>query len=205
MSKRTLILIVILLGVTAALLYLALSQGKQNIINKSPTTANLDYAQTTLRIAPPAPSEDASASGTYSANVEIVTGSNKVDAVQLELSYDKDKITDVDVKPGPFLQDPTELIKTINQATGTISYALSSSPTQKSIAGSGVVAIITFREIGTTGEYASINFEPKTLVTSQEIDKSVLKTATSTTFKIDKPSAVIPQTSTVPVSTAPTQ
>jgi len=79
-----------------------------------------------------------------------------------------------------------ELLKKVDNQKGTISYALAGGLGQKGVTGGGTVAVITFQEKGKAGEIASINFLPKTLVTAQGTDKSVLKTAVGATFPIQE-------------------
>ncbi len=192
MSTRTLILIVVLLGVTALLLYIALSPRQEQTGQRE--TKVKDFAKTTLSIdSSPTPVTSATGAGSfYSTNVEITTGENKVTGVQLELSFDPDKLTDFIVEPGPFFTNSIELRNEVDNQKGTVSYALGS---QSGVSGQGVVATLTFREIGKVGDLAKIEFLPKTQVTSEETDQSVLKSKTSASFKIETPS-LIPQADT---------
>lgn len=186
MSKRTLILIVVLIGITAILLAIALTPKQAPVPSQQVPTPTISYAQTTLRIDnnPTVVNSTSSAVPLYSTNVTIATGENLVNAVQLELSFDVAHLYNVDVKPGPLFQNGVELLKKVNRENGTISYAIASPLGQKGITGSGTVAVITFSENGKPGDITRINFLPKTLVTAQGSDKSVLKTATSATFEV---------------------
>lgn len=182
MSKRTLILIAILLAITAGLLVLAFSPLRKPQVEKpSEKIAELPYAQTVLTVSKPILSGD-----TYTANVLINTGTNNIDAVQLEMTFDPTQITDVEVSPGTFLVNPIVLIDEVNPETGSVSYAISSAPGQESKGGTGIVAVITFQQLGAEGTETAINFEPKTLVSSQEIDKPILKSATGITFTLQE-------------------
>ncbi len=186
MSRRTLILIIVLIGITAVLLAIALTPKQAPTpVNQAPAPI-ISYAQTTLRINnnPIVVNSTSSAVTTYSTDVTITTGNNMVNAVQLELSFDIAHLYNVDIKPGPLFKNATELLKKINNENGTISYAIAAPLGQKGFLGSGVVAVITFSENGKDGEIAKINFLPKTLVTAQGVDKSVLKTAVGATFPI---------------------
>lgn len=188
MSRRTLILIIVLIGITAVLLAIALTP-KQTLPPSTQKQAEniLSLAKTTLRIKPPVSeiqTSTVSASPTYSSEVIIQTGGNKVTGVQLELSYDTTHITNFDIKPGPFLKNASELIKKIDPQKGTVSYAITVPLSEGGVTGGGTVAVISFREVGTPGEIAQINFLPKTQVSSETTDKSVLKTAVGATFEI---------------------
>ncbi|OGH13895.1 MAG: hypothetical protein A3H50_00800 [Candidatus Levybacteria bacterium RIFCSPLOWO2_02_FULL_37_10] len=186
MSRRTLILIVVLIGITAVLLAIALTPKQAPVPVKQGPTPGISYAQTTLRINnnPIAVTSTSSAVPLYSTDVTITTGGSKVNAVQLELAFDTIHLYNVDIKPGPLFKNAIELLKKINSETGTISYAIATPLGQKGFSGSGVVAVITFAEKGKPGEIAQINFLPKSLVTAQGIDKSVLKTAVGATFPL---------------------
>ncbi len=205
MSRRTLILIVVLIGITAVLLAIALTPKQPPVPFQQIPTPTISYAQTTLRINnnPAVVSSTSSAAPTYSTDVTITTGNNKVNAVQLELAFDVTHLYNVDIKPGPLFQNGVELLKKVNNQNGTISYAIASPLGQKGFLGSGVVAVITFTENGKPGEIARINFLPKTLVTAQGTDKSVLKSAVGATFPIAGASASSPQQNTGSPSSQP--
>ncbi len=199
MSRRTLILIVVLLGITAVLLAIALTPKEAPApVNQAPAPI-ISYAQTTLRINnnPAVVNSTSSAAPIYSTDVTITTGNNKVNAVQFELAFDTTHLYNVDIKPGPLFKNAAELIKKVDNQKGTISYAIAVPLGQKGFLGSGVVAVITFAEKGNPGELAKINFLPKTLVTAQGIDKSVLKTAVGATFPI---AGALPSSTPLPFS-----
>ena len=198
MSRRTLILIVVLIGITAILLAIALTPKQAPVPSVQKPTPGISYAQTTLRInnTPTAVNSTSSAVPVYSTDVTITTGNNKVNAVQLELSFDVAHLYNVDIKPGPLFQNSVELLKKVDNQKGTISYALAGGIGQKGVTGGGTVAVITFSQKGKPGDLARINFLPKTLVTAQGIDKSVLKTAVGATFEVAGASATSPQQNT---------
>src|SRR3990167_7404467 len=126
MSRRTLILIVVLIGITAILLAIALTPKQPPVPMQQAPTPTISYAQTTLRINnnPAVVNSTSSAVPIYSTDVTITTGDNKVNAVQLELSFDTAQLYNVDIKPGPLFQNGAELRKEVNNQNGTISYAI---------------------------------------------------------------------------------
>lgn len=197
MSKRTVLLIIGLLIVTAGLLALALAPKKQDAPREEALKPAPSYAHTNLRIEAPEKSE----TGVNSAQVTIDTGGDDITAVQLELSFDPEKIQVDNVVPATFFEAPTELVKKIDNAGGTVSYALIAGIGKEGAKGKGDVATITFREIGTEGETAAINFEAKSLVTSSQTDQSVLNKAIGVTFTITNPRASAPAAATSPVPT----
>jgi hypothetical protein len=102
----------------------------------------------------------------------------------LELQYDPLTITDVIVAPGAFFATPDVLLNQIDSTTGRISYAFGSSLTQGGITGAGTVATITFSAIKVP-EQTAIIFLPKTLVTAEGINESILKQTTNGLFTIE--------------------
>lgn len=176
-----------LIGITAILLAIALTPKQAPPPIQQTPTPTISFAQTSLAINnnPTVVNSTSSAVTVYSTDVAITTENNKVNAVQLELSFDVAHLYNVDIKPGPLFQNGVELIKKVNRENGTISYAIVSPLGQKGFSGSGVVAVITFSESGKSGDLAKINFLPKTLVTAQGSDKSVLKSAVGATFEIN--------------------
>ncbi len=190
MSRRTLILIVVLIIATAVLLAIALTPVRPPAPAPTKPSAVLPYAYTTLKInsSPVIFSSPVSSisAKTYTTDVTIDTGNNKVTAVQLELSFDPKLITNVDIKPGSFFVNPTELLKKINNQEGSVSYAIAGGllTGNRSVKGQGVVATISFEEIGSADETTYIKFLPKTLVTAEGIDKSVLKTTVNAVFPL---------------------
>lgn len=187
MSRRTLILIIVLIGITAVLLSIALTPKQPTVPTGQVPTPTKSFAQTTLRISnnPTLVTSTPSAVPLYSTDVTITTGDNKVNAVQLELAFDVNHLYNVDIKPGPLFQNGVELLKKVNNQNGTISYAIASPLGQEGFSGSGVVAVITFAQKGKPGDIAQIDFLPKTLVTAQGSDKSVLKTAVGAKFEVN--------------------
>lgn len=122
----------------------------------------------------------------YSTDVIIDTGNNKVTAVQLELSFNKE-LTKVSIKPGSFFKNPIELLNRVDNQKGTISFALGTGVVRgriKGVRGKGTVATIYFEEKGTPGKYAQINFLPKTLVVGAGTARSVLKSTIPAVFPI---------------------
>lgn len=198
MSKRTLILIVALLGVTALLLFIALSS-KLSIpgTQQSQKSVTPSYAKSSLTIDQPT----RGANGTYNANVMIDTGGNKVTAVQLELAYDTAHLTNVSIQQGNFFQNPTQVLKKISEANGTVSYALSGA--SQGVSGTGIVATLTFNETGNAGDSSFIKFTPKTVVNSSETPLPVLKSTLDTNFTIES-SGQSTSTTNPPVNTGTT-
>ncbi len=122
---------------------------------------------------------------TYSLPISITTGSNKVTAVQLELQYDPKILTDVSVAPGAFFKNPVILLNQIDSKTGRISYAFGISPAEQGVVGQDIVAVLNFKTL-TAPEPTVILFLPKTLVTAEGTNESVLKETNVGQFTIGK-------------------
>jgi hypothetical protein len=187
MSKRTIALIITLFVITLALIVLAVYPiTKKTTVSITPTpTASV--AQTVLVFAPPtvaslSATATTSATPTYSMDVNVLTGKNKITAVQLELSYDPKALVNVDITPGSFFSNPTALLKTVDVSLGRISYALVVPLGEAGKQGTGTVATLTFKSLLATGETTTIKFLPKTQVAAEGVAISVLKSTIDTAF-----------------------
>ncbi|RJQ36304.1 hypothetical protein C4559_05390 [Candidatus Microgenomates bacterium] len=183
MSKRTLALIIGLIVVTAVLLAIALSpekpQENQPISQKTPIVTKAPVVQTNLFFTP-SPLIVSSSSG--SINVNINTGENKATAVQLELTYDPKALTNIDIKPGNYFENPIVLLKNVDDKNGRITYAIAISPTGAPKKGEGIVATITFTSLLGPGQKTEITPLPKTMATATGETMSVLKKVSGATI-----------------------
>ena len=180
MPKRTLLLILLLIAAVAGLVALSLNINLAPAPTASTPTPNL--AQTTLSLVLVAPEGTGSA---RTVNVNINSGTNKVTGVQLEFLYDPKVLTNVDIVPSIFFENPVVLLTDVNKKEGRISLALGIPPSQKGVQGAGVVAVLTFNKASKSGE-TIISFLPKTVVSGEGIVQSVLKTATDLTLDLSK-------------------
>lgn len=185
MSKKTIALIIALFTITVVLIILAVFPVTQKTsVSITPTPSINSSAETVLSFAPPVlstASAVSSASASYSIDATILTGTNNVNAVQLELSYDPEALFDVDIAPGDFFTNPSVLLKNIDEETGRISYALATAVGQTGKQGNGTIAILTFKSKA-QAEETTITFLPKTQVAADGIQTSVLKTTISATI-----------------------
>ncbi len=100
-----------------------------------------------------------------------------ISAVQLQLKYDPNVLTDVDIIPGTLFPRPVVLTKKIDSEKGTIFYVIGVSlESNNPVVSKGTVATISFVRKST--EKTKISFLPLTKVTSFGIDQSILNTAT---------------------------
>lgn len=120
----------------------------------------------------------------YNEDILIYSKENRINSVQLELSFDPNVITVYDILPGTFFDSPQTLLKTIDNTNGRISFA--TSPAQGNASGTGLIATISFT-LSRTQKIAtqtSITFLPKTELSSADTLDSLLKEANSATFVV---------------------
>jgi len=198
-SKRTLFLIFALFIITSVLLMLALYKPSNPKLPQTKiVTSPEPIAQTTLLFGEPAVANISSTSAnlTYSLPINITTGKNKVTAVQLELQYDPKVLANVSATPGPFFKNPVVLLNQTDIKTGRISYAFGIGLQDQPSVGYGVVATLSFTALSGIPQSTAIIFLPKTLVTAEGINKSVLKLTNSATFNV----GIVPSTTPSAIS-----
>ncbi|HSW96628.1 MAG TPA: cohesin domain-containing protein [Candidatus Saccharimonadales bacterium] len=178
MSKRTIVLIILLVIVSGALLYTAAYQGqKQTGQMAQPMVTPVINAHTIISLSP-------STTATNSVDVTINTMGDNVTAVQAEMIYDPAKIRNVKVTQGAFFNTPIVLFNQLDQKTGRVSYAIGIQPMDQPKKGAGTVATISYDLIPGAKGPIMIKFLPKTKVTAEGIAQSVLKTANSITINL---------------------
>jgi hypothetical protein len=214
-SKQTLTLIIILFLFTSALVALAVYQtsSKPNAPSSKPTPSvptanpnNPNVADTSLlfgelQIITASESATATLSGanTYSLPIFIDTGANNVSTVQLELAFDPDVLTDVDINPADFFENPVILIHHIDSSNGRVSFALGVNNSSEAISivqhskqGQNMLALLTFKtptKIDLVKTQQAVNttvsFLPKTFVIADGFDESALKSTNSAELTFD--------------------
>lgn len=219
MSKKTLTLIVGLIGVTVVLFAVALLSNNasprptETAMKPSPTP----YAQSTLSMTP----NPVVMTASRSASVDVVldTQGNDATAIQLEIAYDPTILTNFSITPGPLFSTnqipPDNIISNNDTKNGRITYALVLPLSQEAVQGTGVVARISFtqqailpRISGIQPTTTELTLLPKSLVTAEGVSKSVLKQATGTVINLYNPNGATSRTpgvTLVPTSTTPVQ
>ena len=189
MPKKTLALISGLVLVTVVLFVVALNASEKT---KAPQSQPTSMAAKPTVIVPahsvlsmnPNPLTLA-AGGQGKVDVNIDTSDNKVTAVQLELGYDPNIITNVKVLPGPMFKNPVILFNKDNPTTGRYTYEIAITPNSPTLSGQGVVASVTFTaKPGTTGKQMQLGLLPSSLVTAQGVAESVMKKASGTILTV---------------------
>lgn len=198
MPKKTLALISGLVIVTVILFVVALrtskQQAPQNITTQAQIPTPTPVAMTTLSFAPNPITVAPGGQGTVSVNIN--TSLNKVTAVQLEIAYDPNIISNVQVTTGPLFQNAVVLINRNNTQTGRLTYAFGITPNHPTVEGVGSVATITFTANNVPGKQAQLALLPTSLVTARGVAPSVLKSETGTLVNIGTATNAVPQTST---------
>jgi hypothetical protein len=186
MPKRTLALIIFLIAATVGLVTLSVYTKPVEKVTTPITTSTIPlYVQTTITLSD-AITSASTFSGQFQTEATISTGTNKVTAVQLELSYDPKALSNVVITPGTFIKNPTVLLKKVDPKLGRISLAMGISLEGSGASGSGQIATITFTP-NEGYKTTEIKFLPTTQVTAEETSKSVLKAATGATFIFEQP------------------
>lgn len=191
MSKKTLALIIFLFIITCGLLYLAIVTPpyKKQPTPTSPSPTPISVNAHTMLSLTQASASESSKTAPYTLSVLIDSGENVVNAVQLELAYDPQAITNVILTPGTFFQQPTALLNNINAVDGRISYALAEQIDISGKKGKGTLAYISFTVQPTfSGKTTTFTFLPKTAVAADKVLESVLKKAIGYTLTVTKPS-----------------
>ena len=188
MPKKTLALISGLVVVTIVLFIIALRAGQQTSAPSVPPTPQVQPtamtpAHTILNIGP---NPITVAPGTVGhVAITMNTSDNNVTAVQLELGYDPNVISNVKVVPGPLFANPVVLINKNNPTTGRYTYAFGITPGATPVTGNGIVATVTFTPLpGTLGKQMQLGLLPTSLVTARGVAQSVLKSATGTIITV---------------------
>jgi len=187
MPRKTLALISGLVILTVILFIIALRSSQQTTrVSTQPTAMQpqpTSPAHSVLTLSPNPVTVSQGQQG--SINVNITTSDNQVTAIQLEIGYDPNVVSNLQVTPGPlFHQQPVVLINKNNTQTGRMTYAFGISPDTQPINGTGVVATITFTAIGKAGQQSQLALLPTTLVTARGVAQSVLKSASGTIVSV---------------------
>lgn len=210
MPKKTLALITGLVLVTVILFVVALRAGQQQNAPSTPQPTQSAQqpepttpAFTVLNLAPNpltvAPGQQGRA------EVTIDTDQNDVTAVQLELGYDPNVITNVKVTPGTLIANPAVLIDKNDPTQGRYTYAFGITPNGTPVKGQGVVATVTFTaRANAVGKETQLGLLPTTLVTARGVANSVMKSAAGTIITVGGSGATAPAQNTRPLQVQPT-
>lgn len=189
MPRKTLALISGLVLVTIVLFIVALrSNGPTPPLSPSPVPSIQTQISPTvpvhsvLSLSPNPLTVTAGKQGSVAVNID--TSDNEVTAIQLEIAYDPNFISNVKVTPGALFENPVLLINRDNVQEGRYTYAFGIMPNRPTIKGVGPVATITFTALNKPGGQSQLALLPTSLVTASGISESVLKSASGTLIEI---------------------
>lgn len=171
MSKKTILLILLLIAVTGVLLYVAFPR-------------QLEELKETVSKEPEQPQVSLSLSSTSSGALDILidTAGNEVSAIEFDLVYDPRVITNVALEAGDFFESPYILDNRVNTQAGVASYAIAIPPQGSAQKGSGTLAKITFRSLLTSGQTTQIQFLQTTKAAVKGSRFSVVPQTSGTTI-----------------------
>ncbi len=191
MPRKTLALISGLVLVTVILFVVALRAGQQqqqpvkpqNETNTAVKAEPTIPAHTVLTVGPNPLEVGQGQLGT--AQISVDTSDNNVTAIQLEMGYDPNLLSNVKIVPGPLFKNPAVLIDKNDPVKGRYTYAFGITPSGQPITGKGVIATVTFTpKAGSAGKQTQLGLLPTTLVTARGIADSVMKTSSGTVVSI---------------------
>jgi len=103
-------------------------------------------AETTLSFSPSATNK--TVGDTFTVNVEIATGANSVQALDLVFTFNKSIVEVTGVATGGLSTNFNEITKTIDNVNGKVSYSIGAKPnTTDVIKGNGTIAVITMKAL----------------------------------------------------------
>ena len=184
MPRKTLILILILAGVTGILIFLALKSqtGRQPVSTQNPAPTLPTVAKTARVLFNPQNVDLTTSAATPTSSVDILVDSGGADisGVQLELQYDPKALTSVKITPtidstSFFGSSANVLFNDVKNDTGRISYAIAISAGQAGKTGVGKIATLTFSKAFGAPVSTQVTFLDKTLVTILGANESALK------------------------------
>lgn len=170
--RKTWLLVGVLILLTGALLAFSLTSKKGQApkeTQKAVVTIENEKPQTHLSFSDE--TKSASGSSLFQIDVLINSGTNKITGAQVELSYDPKVLSRVDISSGSFIKVSVEVIKKIDNKTGTVSFVLGSK-LNESAQGEGILAHLTYLRLNNS--QTKIDFLPQTLITARGFSESVL-------------------------------
>jgi hypothetical protein len=169
MSKTSLFLLAILIIAAGWYSYIKLTPQKTTLRSVSqaispsniPTTTDISLSMSPVQ-----------SGQTIRVMAVISPAESKTGLIQLEIGFDPLKLTAVNILPGTYFANPKIYLKTVNQHTGRISYALGCKPNTNSTTCNKnlnqPVAIFTFTRSSYDKTPTTVHLLPKTLLKSYD-------------------------------------
>lgn len=190
MPKKTTILIMVLIILTAGLIYIAVRTEQQTppeITEETLTEEELTdliptiNPQTQISFNPAILNTIDNPQSEYTVDVVVNTNGQAISGIQLELSYDPAILSNVTVTPSEnnlFGTNSAVLINSVDQELGRISYAIAlGGLNDDEVTGNGNIASITFNANTALVQSTQISILPKTTVRSLRSTNSLLQSA----------------------------
>lgn len=173
MSKTFIFLAILFLCAVSAYFYVKYVYLK-NVSFPTYSSSSIDPSSTTKATLSFSPDYHTALSGQISSvNIMFASTDSSPKLIQLEIGYNPNTMSEVQLFPGDYFIDPKILFENIDIKTGRISYSLSSS--QFSNKTSGIVATMYFLPLSSAGQ-TTIRFLPKTTIRG---DKDFILNASS--------------------------
>ena len=176
MSRKTILLIILLTVITTGLLILAIASQKEEIEQLSTTSPTVSPTPNEAILSLSQSNQTTKTDGTKQVDLWIDTGKNKVTAIQMELAYDPNVLSDIKVVPAFFIENPVILFNQVDTKNGRVSFAVGISSPDKTLSGKGIIATINYRVLPSAkADNTTLHFLSKTGVSAEGIKGTVLK------------------------------
>ncbi len=163
-----------------------------------PFSAVQAAAETTLSFSPSSVSK--TVGDTFTVNIDINTGTNKVQALDLVFTFDKSKVEVTGIATGALTSDFNEITKTIDNTNGKVTYSLGAKPGATTVvSGTGTIAVVSMKALAAGTSTQAWNTSA-IIIAAQNESASVFKSGSSGTVTISAGSG---GTTTTPTPTEP--
>lgn len=126
-----------LLSISIAILFFMTFVPTHKVMAVADTTLSFSPATTTKKVG-----------DTFTVNVEVATGTNSVQALDLVFTFNKSIVEVTGIATGGLSANFNEITKTIDNVNGKVSYSIGAKPnTTDTIKGTGTIAVITLKAL----------------------------------------------------------
>jgi hypothetical protein len=122
---------------------------------------------------------------TFSVNIDINTGTNSVQAMDLAFTFNKSTVQVTGISMGGLMTNFTEIVKTIDNTNGKVTYSLGAKPgTSAVVKGSGTVAVVSFKALS-AGSSTQAFVTSSVVIAAQGETGNVFKSAAAGTITVE--------------------
>lgn len=140
-------------------------------------------AETTLSFSPATTTKNVG--DTFTINVEVATGANSVQALDLVFTFNKSIVEVTGVATGGLSANFNEITKTIDNVNGKVSYSIGAKPnTTDVIKGNGTIAVITLKALA-AGSSTQSWTDASIVIAALNETTSAYKSGTSGTITVE--------------------